>query len=402
MTGSPDGVVRLNNSAAHMGGVSTVTSSRGRNGDHLRAWAKRQKNRPLSTSQAEALDSVYPEWRKSYDGAWLEKLEAVAGFVKEHGFFPRPSADDADELALCSWVATQRYRATQMSAARIKMLDERLAGWNDVSGRWNERFNEACRVVASLGRLPRIRDEDKTLERVAGWLHRQRALPDTDWRTVLLNERLPGWNSNRKDNNEAKWNERLAYVVDFNTAHGHLPRETSMDPVEAFHGRWIGEQKRNPEDLPAHRQDILDARVPDWRVKGQSHSGIEARWAAMLEFVDAFMVENGRLPSSRARAPQEAKAGQWVLKQRQGQGLTAARRQALEERLPLVLKPRDEKWMDILHAVAAFYAVNKRLPRMGTEDANETKLRSWYQRAKTTKVPERIEALNTHLPFWRT
>jgi uncharacterized protein CbrC (UPF0167 family) len=439
--------------------MSVATLPRTRNKDQVLAWANRQKNAPLSTAQAAAMDSVYPEWRKTINGVWFTNLEAVEAFVAAHGFFPRAGVKDPAEKAIGIWLATQRYRVNLLSADRIKLLEERLPGWNKSKEEaWNERLDEVCAIVAALGRLPKYTEKDPEAKKAQAWIRNHRAHPDTDWRVITLNERLPGWNFSTQDlwsatvdavaafvathdrmptqheksrvdkslgtwlngqrcernlsayrrgeldrrlpgwdrTAEDKWNDALDFVVAFYGTHDKLPNGKSADAAEAFHGRWIRTQNRDADAVLPHRQAILDERLPVWRNKR------DERWTIMLEKVVAFLSDNGRMPSSNASEPDEAAAGRWVVQQRQGIRVTPAREEVLRARLPQCLAKRGDTWTEKLHETVRFFAEHGRMPGNSTKDQAERRLATWLQRNRSKpQSAERISALDTHLPQWR-
>lgn len=352
--------------------MSTAPLTCTRSKEQSYAWLNRQKKAPLSTIQVAALDTVSSDWRETLNGVWFTKLEAVEAFFAVHGFFPRAGVKDRTEKALGVWIASQRYRVDLLSADRIKLLDERLPGWNERSyeAKWMRHLDALESFVETHGRFPTQHEKNREDRRLGVWLNSRRqegdSLPAS--RRNELDRRVPGWAMTA----EKKWMLSLEFAIAYVAEHGKLPSESSADPALASSARWVGSQRR-ASFVPAHREALLDARLPIWR------EGMDGKWEAMLDYVVRFKAEHGRLPSKAATADsQEYRASSWMVRQRNGIGVTPQREARLDARIPGWRETTEDGWFRKLAAFEAFYKKHGRRPRQAALEPAERSLGVWY------------------------
>lgn len=167
----------------------------GRPRDQVMAWARRQRNVPLSPEQSAALDAVYPSWRHSKDEIWQDRLLAVAAFFKAHGRYPSQRAADAEEKLIGMWLKNNRSGGTQSTPERRAVIDARLTGWNPTRDDvWTARLEEVAALVSTLGRLPLMSGplEERSARK---WLNRQ--ADGAEDRLRAVDYLIPGWRSGR-------------------------------------------------------------------------------------------------------------------------------------------------------------------------------------------------------------
>lgn len=364
--------------------MSTATIPRTRSKDQILAWAHRQKSAPLSAAQAAAMDSVYPEWRKTRNGAWFTKLEGVASFVASTGSFPRSNTKDEEEASLGIWLSTQRFRADKLSRDRSKVLDDRLPGWREPGLKsWEDRLEETSRIVAQMGRLPKSTDTGGSLS-AYGWLRKHLNCPPHDPRRNVLDTRFPGWDKTR----DGLWERKLALVVEYFAANGRLPSQ-----YEKTCGSWLSVQKRR---VSAERRAELDRLVPGW------DKSPEDKWTDALDYVARYFTKHRRLPSSESQDPVIRYHGHWVAGQRKR--CEPGRAARLDAAIPGWNNGRnlDQLWQRRLEDCSAFLVDNGRLPRGGkTASTAELKLVQWIDGQRRLASPVRQAILDDRLPGWR-
>lgn len=133
---------------------------------------------------------------------------------------------------------------------------------------WVENLEATAAWSREHGRTPSFREPH------GGWLRRQRASSGAGTldaeRRALLDERLPGWQfavtGRRPD--EGAWDASLARVVATFEQGGRLP--TSRESG----GRWLRTQRDHAASgsLDKRREELLDARLPGWRLAGRARS----------------------------------------------------------------------------------------------------------------------------------
>jgi hypothetical protein len=371
--------------------MSTTTPARARTRAQLDSWLNGQKKGTRTAEQAAALDETFPSWRETRNGVWHSQLEAVERFLVAHGHFPRRSKGvDSHENSLSIWLATQRFSVQKLSAERRKLMDERLPGWNKTrDDRWEDRLADLQSYVAVNGRMPPGNSKDPAARRHRKWIENQSILPKDSHRRIRLKEAFPQWapdneeawdemlaalvafvarngrmptqdekdpddhrtglwlSTQRKQslsdrrrermnefvpgwdwNDENRWSSALEYTIGYFAKHNKLPSERSGDPEVAFHGRWLGKQRRNAGKVGESRSTRLDSRLPAWR------ETTEHRWLIKVAYVKAFEASHGCFPSSGSKDAEEAAAATWLSRQRMGDGMTPERDAVLEAEIP--------------------------------------------------------------------
>jgi hypothetical protein len=142
------------------------------------------------------------------------------------------------------------------------------------------RMEEIIAWISAAGRLPRDHADDKAERSMARWLSVRRreaaeGTLDPAYRDGLA--QVPRWVENRrKVEDEARWQERLAELVDFRLEGNNWPRHHDYDSErEHTLGVWIHTQryKRRRGELDPVKVKLLDSAVPGWqtgRTRGRS------------------------------------------------------------------------------------------------------------------------------------
>jgi hypothetical protein len=163
----------------------------------LAAWlaTQRKTTETLSAARVQKLDTWYPAWRETRDDIWKEHLHVVAGYLREHHYFPKSSKDPAVRK-MASWLSAQR--AAHLSAERLAALNEHIPLWrNRSTAVWQRKLDLAAGHLATAGRLPRTASSDAAEAKLGFWLGYQRkhATKLSDDQRRALDKRLPGWGS---------------------------------------------------------------------------------------------------------------------------------------------------------------------------------------------------------------
>jgi hypothetical protein len=364
--------------------MGTETPPRTRDRQQLIAWASRQKKAPLSAAQATAMDSVYPAWRQTLNGAWFTKLEAVEAFFAADGRFPRAASAEPSEKRIGIWLAAQRAKSELLSAERRKLIDERLPGWNISlhDSRWNQRLDALVEFIAGHDRTPTAKENDKASRTIGVWLNTQRHASDMpDHRKEQLDVKVPGWNRTTED----KWKEEFDFVVAYCSQHGRLPTDHPQDPRITAAAQWVRTQRTNAGNMPQCRVESLDAALPGWRLRNAD------KWTAMLDYVAEFEMKQGRLPNSKSPDKEEARAGSWLTNQRSGIGVTPEREATLDARLPRWRESaKDRAWHRNLRDTESFYKNHGRRPLPNASDPAEKALGAWYRNNAATSTAKTL------------
>lgn len=225
------------------------------------------------------LDAVGLEWRGDpRERSWLDTVDAIAAWREEHGGWPRRVSSSAEEARLYRWLTNRRREARGLGSGAAKFA--------------------------------------------------------RDGRADLLDDRLPGWDS---ETNDARWESQAAACGRFFDVNGWVPRNGGRDGEESALARWLAVQRAAlDEGTPrgAARVARLDALLPGWRAPGLDE------WLAVLDRVCDFHAAHGRLPRRYTGDQAEETLYGWLARQREYQARGATlfvaqgRGKLLDARLP--------------------------------------------------------------------
>lgn len=240
----------------------------------------------------------------------------------------------------------------------------------------------------SVETLPRTRSRDH----LKGWAAAQKRVNLTVVQSAALDEVHPDWRRTADD----KWRTNLAAVEAFVAAHGRLPNQRERDGSGRAVGSWLNTQRAG-RAMTDYRRIELNRALPGW------DTSLEAKWLAALDYVAAFHARNARMPSSTTDDEVERFHGRWIVAQRRAENLSPARQQALDSRLPAWRRTLEDKWLERLEAVEAFFARHGKAPSSTSADPEEATLGIWWRHVKKGKGtdPGRVAVLDARLPHWR-
>ncbi|MET3952850.1 helicase associated domain-containing protein [Arthrobacter sp. UYEF36] len=134
------------------------------------------------------------------------------------------------------------------------------------------RMDEVIAWITAEGRFPRERSEDKGERSMARWLSdRRRQAADRTLDPAYRNglAHAPGWERNlRAVTDEARWQDRLAQLMDFRAEGNDWPRHHHYaSEREHTLGVWIHTQryKHRRGDLDPEKVKLLNTTIPGWQ-----------------------------------------------------------------------------------------------------------------------------------------
>ena len=134
------------------------------------------------------------------------------------------------------------------------------------------RMEQIIVWITAEGRFPRDRSENKDERSMARWFSDRRREAAQGTLRAAYGEglaRVPGWGWNpRTAAEEARWDRRLARLVDFREEGNDWPRHKKCDSErEHTLGVWVHaqRQKHRRGELEAEKVKLLDAAVPGWQ-----------------------------------------------------------------------------------------------------------------------------------------
>lgn len=203
---------------------------------------------------------------------WQENYVKLREFMKTKGktSFNRLSQDQ-EEVALCSWVLTQRkfYKNGTLENSRIQAL-ERLPGWSwkPFEDLWQKNYDKLEKFVLTTGHArPSQRSPAQAEREISLWVINQRrkyrARKLSSMRIVAL-ERLSHWSW---DPFEEIWQEKYYELKIFlKASYGIMPSQYSPNQVEKTLGQWVNKQRISYKKgtLPPERFEAL-MMLKGWR-----------------------------------------------------------------------------------------------------------------------------------------
>ncbi|MCO4273829.1 helicase associated domain-containing protein [Pseudarthrobacter sp. HLT3-5] len=198
----------------------------------------------------------HPEWVQMYrQGLTTTKIAATAGAaqntVRYHvaiAAAAEPSIRDDHRNA------TRTPRVTRITPAGLQNLHDTIA-----------LYRAECRLPSSSSPSARERA-------LAIWLVRRRQ--DHDQGTLSRTysdalQEIPGWEQRtRKDNDEARWDQRLKDLTAYMAAGNDWPRHKRTDTEkERVLGMWLHIQrmKYRRHELDQDKEEQLNTLLPSWR-----------------------------------------------------------------------------------------------------------------------------------------
>ena len=287
----------------------------------LNAQLLMKKQGKLSRVKVSALETIPGlEWMTQGSPTFNESVVTVKAFVETYGELPRQKGTrmDGEEKRLAAFVSKQR-----LMKKRKKLSPDRISAMESIIGFYWELCDlrdsiEAVKAFAkTYGELPkskgtRMNGREKKL---ASFLAKQRLLKD---RGQLLPDEISAMASitgfDWISGEYYTFEERLADVKAFVSAHGRLPKRDGMDGAENKLGAFLNEKRRLKKN---------DKLSPDQISAMESIHGF--KWEIQLSFddsvvaVETFVKEFDELPMQTGTRwdGQEKRLGGFLNSQRQ-------------------------------------------------------------------------------------
>jgi hypothetical protein len=197
----------------------------------------------------------HPEWVQMYrQGIPSPAIAAAAGVAKSTVRYHLHIAAQEDPS----------IRAEHRAAAGIP---------GQPSGAGLQNMEDLITLYTTEGRLPTSKGPSPRERTLAVWLHRRRQDANQGTLSPTYREGLkaiPGWDKqpDRKAKDEARWNQRLAELMDYMAAGNDWPRHKKTDSEqERTLGIWLHIQrmKHRSRELDQDKETQLNTDLPGWR-----------------------------------------------------------------------------------------------------------------------------------------
>jgi hypothetical protein len=306
---------------------------------------------------------------------FVERVQACAAFIRDHGHPPRSVATDPVEKALYYWRAGQQHLHSigRLKPHRLRILTDNGILQTAFEYEWDWFFQRLQSFIAANNRPPVRLSPNREEAQLGQWRQTQYLLYKSgrvDARRAKMLESV-GVATTIPN---MKWNSTFTQLQAFVKGRGRLPARTSRDKSERQMARWLETQRdlrRTGTLLPRRKRLIDSLDMPVDR--------LEERWEKICARVRTFLSKNGRLPSTNAVDDTERGLAVWCSVQRKGhrEGTLLPQRVQPVIDLGLLLDRKVEQWKTRLKEVYKFKKQHRRLPDAHATDRSERILGRW-------------------------
>jgi hypothetical protein len=179
--------------------------------------------------------------------------------------------------------STVRYHLAIAAAAELSLRDDHRNAASPtritrITAAGLRNLHDTIALYKAEGRLPSSKSPSARERALATWLLRRRQDHDQGTLSPTYSDSLqqiPGWEQRtRKDNDEARWNQRLQEITAYIAAGNDWPRHQKTDTEEErVLGMWLQIQrtKYRRNELDQDKEAQLNTLLPGWR-EGRTHA----------------------------------------------------------------------------------------------------------------------------------
>ena len=366
----------------------------------------------LRTDRIDILNKELPNWNievdtRYDDDAWFKYLNIVKEYYLEMECFPVCS----DVINGGCWLQNQAkfLRLGKLRSDRLEILNKELPGWNSVRKgptndvKWKVNFNTVVRFYELNGKLPNTFDK----ENGGHWLKRQRQDYKLGYlredRKDILDKKLPQWvGLNGLFTQDEIWLNNLEKVKRYYDMYKDYPNIS--DRVNC--GAWLITQRKMYKNgsLSDDRIQKLNDTLPNWNNEVDEFEDM-LNWLSCFSKVKKYCAVNKKFPLKK----DIENCGAWLFYQREllkcGK-LLDDRKEMLDNELPdwiseQHLLSNDELWFSNLIKVKNYYERYGYYPSANDRENGGAWLsHQRYKKSNGTLKIERLELLDTNLPYW--
>lgn len=305
----------------------------------------RERMSPVRRAQLEGLDGWV--W-DSVEDAWQNGYKHLVAYAKREGNGRVPVSHLEQGYRLGQWAAVQRRNRTQLSAERVRLLEQIPEWtWDPYAADWERAYRALLSFRRREGHaaVPRPHIEDGV--RLGQWIGVQRAdrgrMP-LERRQKL--EAVDGWSWNSRDD---AWDRAFAALEIYVQREGNprVPLEHVERGIRL--GRWLKSQRRLGRKLRASRRKRLEA------LDGWSWELRRDDWEDAFQLLERYMKRKGDAQPPAGHIEDGFALGSWVKAQRRNRSsMTASRRRRLEALKGWSWDPFSDAWDSALMLLKAF------------------------------------------------
>ena len=335
-----------------------------------------------------------------------ENLEKLRVFVQENNRLPSQTANNPEEKQLGVWCNSRRhdYKVKRLSQERIKDLERiQLWSWDPTEDQYQKSLQDLKKFIKQNNRLPSQTAKNPDEKQLGTWCNNRR----NDYKKNQLSpekikelESIQQWSW---DPFEDQYQKSLQDLKKFIKQNNRLPSKEAKNPEEKQLGSWCQNRRQDyKKNQMSHERVQKLERISHW-----SWDPIEDQYQKSLEDLKKFIKDNNRLPSNKAKNPEEKQLGSWCQSRRQEykkNQLSPEKIKDLESIPQWSWDPFEDQYQKSLQDLKKFIKDNNKLPSSTAKNPDEKQIGSWcssrrknYKNKKLSE--ERIKELES-LPLW--
>jgi mRNA-degrading endonuclease RelE of RelBE toxin-antitoxin system len=220
--------------------------------------------------------------------------------------------------------------AVNIAFSKLKQIERRnktkreamTEAMTELDKLWNQQYEKLVEYKRKNGDciVPQRYEQDKSL---GHWVTSQRKCHTKNKlrqdRKHLLEELKFVWKAEGVDNNERKWNQQYAKLVEYKRKHGDciVPQRYEQDKSL---GQWVTSQRHShtKNKIRQDRKDLLEGLEFVWKSESSSNNNtFDKNWHQHYEKLLEYKRKNGHcLVPFRYEYEQDKSLGLWVYRQR--------------------------------------------------------------------------------------
>jgi superfamily II DNA or RNA helicase len=355
----------------------------------LGGWVQTQRynKSKLPQNRLKRLDSIGFIWDQ-LDHKWDKHFAALVEYHKREGHTLVPVTHTENKVALGSWVRSLRSIRNNISAERLKRLNEVNFTWEVHASRWDESLAALNCFIKREGHTLVPRGHVEKGIRLGTWTTNQRSQKSAmdPVRLRQLNDIDFSWDANAES-----WKQYLETFMKFIKREGHanVPQRHSEDGLKL--GLWVNNLRHGKNQIQADRLKLLNSLNFPW-------DPYESSWESNFKALLKFRNREGDTLVPKGHTESGVKLSSWVVSQRaKRKKMQPARRKRLDD-IGFCWDPHGDHWESNFTALVKFQKREGHTRVPSSQIEKGLKLGVWalnIRRKFKTLSTEQIKRLNS-------
>jgi superfamily II DNA or RNA helicase len=264
---------------------------------------------------------------------WEDKLEMVKAYIIENGKLPLNNSKDPKIKQMAAWISCQKTNYAKSECIMKKPSIRQK--WKDFKNTypllilsnielWMNKLDDVEAYIENTKKLPSNNSKDPKIKQLARWISTQQKIYGK-LKDIMKNPSIRKEWDNFKDkypllflSNGEVWMNNLADVKVYVVKNNKLPSEHSKDTKIKQMGSWTTNQGQNYAKLKTiMKEPSIRKEWEDFKHKNPllflSNGEV---WMNNLADVEAYIIENNKLPSGHSKDTKIKQLGSWISRQK--------------------------------------------------------------------------------------